>query len=240
MGIEELRQIQRAQDQTKNQDKLRSKVCIYWLQGNCKRGKNCDYLHAHITEKIPICSYFRRFGDCEKKPNCPYRHHKDPHDFQQQQAKQTDTIDLCPYYDRGYCHKGNDCKFYQKHMLSVIYFSQGQDVCPFYLAGFCPYGPNCNQKHLKSVVIDEQASLRMLANFPDSENWVQHSFTANHKGQHGLQQVICHNCGEPGHKSTFCLEDPIDPKKIDIDPTCMKQTQCFHCKQMGHYASHCP
>jgi len=45
------------------------------------------------------------------------------------------------------------------------------ELCPNYIAGFCPKGPNCKQKHLKSVVIDEQTSLKQLANFPDSENW---------------------------------------------------------------------
>ena len=49
----------------------------------------------------------------------------------------------------------------------------GQEICPNYMAGFCPYGPDCKQKHLKSVVIDEQSSLKLLANFPDQENWIQ-------------------------------------------------------------------
>lgn len=61
----------------------------------------------------------------------------------------------------------------------MAFMNQGQNVnagnsfllCPNYISGFCPKGPNCKQKHLKSVIIDEQTSLKELANFPDSENW---------------------------------------------------------------------
>jgi hypothetical protein len=40
------------------------------------------------------------------------------------------------------------------------------------LIGFCPKGPECEFYHLKSgVVADSDTNLKMLANFPDKENW---------------------------------------------------------------------
>jgi hypothetical protein len=44
-------------------------------------------------------------------------------------------------------------------------------ICKDYIAGFCPEGPKCNYVHLKSVIIHEQASLKQLANFPDSADY---------------------------------------------------------------------
>ena len=44
-------------------------------------------------------------------------------------------------------------------------------VCLNWISGFCPKGPKCQYAHLKSVVIDEISSLKMVANFPDSEDY---------------------------------------------------------------------
>ena len=47
------------------------------------------------------------------------------------------------------------------------------NLCVNYIIGFCPKGPDCEQVHLKGlgVVADSDTTLKILANFPDKENW---------------------------------------------------------------------
>lgn len=43
----------------------------------------------------------------------------------------------CPWYDRGFCRHGPNCK--NRHTRKVL--------CQNYLCGFCPEGPNCTLSH---------------------------------------------------------------------------------------------
>lgn len=174
------------------------------MQGRCMNGDKCDYLHAHIEDRIPICIFFKKNGHCDKGDRCLYRHYRDASDIEPANPAQMNT-EPCPYYDRGFCHKGPDCKFFNRHFLSQIQYLGKPEICASYLAGFCPYGPKCNQKHLKLVIIDDQASLKELANFPDEENWKLHASTSSKTAPLGYNHaVICHNCGQKGHKATYC------------------------------------
>ena len=67
----------------------------------------------------------------------------------------------CPYYDRGFCKIGLQCMFNHIH----------RKICENYIYGFCPKGPECDKVHVKSVIADTDTTLRILANFPESENW---------------------------------------------------------------------
>lgn len=105
-------------------------------------------------------------------------------------------------------------------MNQIINVSGG--ICANYMAGFCPWGPTCKQKHIKSVVIDEDTSLKLLANFPDSENWprpsdLQEKIETNPYNRRDMkpkQPIICHHCGEHGHKQTYCQEEKIDKDEL--------------------------
>lgn len=62
-----------------------------------------------------------------------------------------------------------------------------------------------------------------------------------------MNRIRCHNCGELGHKSTYCQEEPLSQEeKIRVladDPDYNKQNMtvlCFKCKHYGHYANVCP
>jgi len=65
---------------------------------------------------------------------------------------------------------------------------------------------------LKSVIADVDTTLKILARFTDKEDWQdknaiqQNSF---HPGMKPKTKVRCHICGDVGHKSTYCQEDPI-------------------------------
>lgn len=76
-------------------------------------------------------------------------------------------------------------------------------VCYNYLIGFCPEGPECKLAHLKSCIADLETTLSTLANFPPEENWVDKNSMPTHMGK-PAQKIRCHNCGQPGHKSTYC------------------------------------
>ncbi len=118
----------------------------------------------------------------------------------------------CPYYERGFCklHWAYQCQFIHR-------IEQGAriEICPNYVIGFCPKGPSCGLLHLKGgVIADSDTTLKVLANFPDKENWsdrnaLQQQAPAMSIFAKQMQRVRCHNCGQVGHKSTYCQEDPL-------------------------------
>lgn len=89
------------------------------------------------------------------------------------------------------------------------------EICVNYLIGFCPKGPECEFLHLKGgVIADSDTTLKILANFPDKENWSDRNAISSQQASTGMftknmQRVRCHNCGDIGHKSTYCLEEPL-------------------------------
>lgn len=65
--------------------------------------------------------------------------------------------------------------------------------------------------------------------------------------QKPMTRIRCHNCGEAGHKSTYCQEDPLPEEErnrlLAEDPHYNQQNMtvlCFKCSHYGHYANVCP
>jgi hypothetical protein len=56
--------------------------------------------------------------------------------------------------------------------------------------------------------------------------------------------VICHNCGEKGHKSTFCQNARVDRQALQqilmSSGGAMFNVMCHKCNMQGHYANCCP
>ena len=169
-----------ANDNKHDESKHKKKVCIFWKQGQCKNGDHCTFLHEDIEEKLPLCKYFKETGQCIKGEQCLYRHNfsifEDPNGNIPKFNNATGQFpgnEICPYFERGFCYKGHECRFLNSHYIEASKWQfLGVQICQNYQSGFCPYGPECKQKHLKSVIIDEQSSLKVLANFPDQENWI--------------------------------------------------------------------
>jgi cleavage and polyadenylation specificity factor subunit 4 len=118
-----------------------------------------------------------------------------------------DRQETCPYFERGFC---------KVHWFSCPFIhNMNNEICVNYLIGFCPKGPECEFLHLKGgVIADSDTTLKILANFPDKENWSDRNAISSQQASTGmytknLQRVRCHNCGDIGHKSTYCLEDPL-------------------------------
>ena len=188
-----------------DQSKIKTTVCIYYLDDTCKKSaEECDFLHAYVPDKLPICKYGK---ECRKE-DCKLRH-PEPEGGAYPRGAPNES---CPYYERGYCSQGPLCRFYISHSLSWMMMLNnmggGYGICTDFMAGFCPKGPECKFKHLKSVVIDDQTSLKEIANFPQTENYstavATPAYRTPMKYNMANKPTVCHNCGKEGHKSTFC------------------------------------
>ncbi|KAL9644586.1 hypothetical protein ABK040_015325 [Willaertia magna] len=111
----------------KQTSKDKEVVCKHWLRGLCKKGEGCEFLHQYKAGKMPECWFFTEYGECSN-PECIFLH-----------IRPEDRIKSCPWYDRGFCKHGPNCRL--KHIRKI--------ACPDYLAGFCPKGPNCKFSHPK-------------------------------------------------------------------------------------------
>lgn len=103
----------------------RTVVCKHWLRGLCKKGDMCEFLHEYDMTKMPECYFYSKYNSCTNK-ECPFLH-IDPES----------KIKDCPWYDRGFCRHGPNCR--HRHTRRVM--------CINYLCGFCPDGPNCKFVH---------------------------------------------------------------------------------------------
>ena len=222
----------------------RTVVCKHWLRGLCKKGDMCEFLHEYDMSKMPECYFYSKYNSCTNK-ECPFLH-IDPES----------KIKDCPWYDRGFCRHGPNCR--HRHTRRVL--------CVNYLCGFCPDGPNCKFVH-------PRFDLPSLAdNAP---------LNAGKK----LQHVVCHFCNEPGHKIYHCNKMPPEQReemlqnRPPFQPFGMQHQQhfvphqqnsdsgqnnapgqqmqpmggsgprphrpldqvtCFKCGDKGHYANKCP
>ena len=113
--------------QIKRHKREKTVVCKHWMNGLCKKGEDCGYLHQYDMSKMPECQFFRDHGSCTNE-DCVFRH-----------IKQEDKKRDCPWYARGFCRHGAKCN--NRHVK--------KDVCVDYLVGFCPRGSACSNGHPK-------------------------------------------------------------------------------------------
>eukprot|EP00794_Sanderia_malayensis_P009278 gene9278-10256_t len=157
-------------------------------------------------------------GTCTRGHLCPFRH----------------TIGekavVCKHWLRGLCKKGDECEFLHEYDMSKM------PECYF----FSRFG-TCNNKECPFLHIDP-LSRRKDCPCPRFDLPLYDSV----KGQ--ANQVICHACGEPGHKLTFCpmvlqyrekqMAGGMNTEQIPRRP--LELVTCFKCRQRGHYANRCP
>ena len=115
---------------------------------------------------MPECYFYSRFNACHNK-ECPFLH-IDP------EAKVSiwqilssflwpiSQVRDCPWYDRGFCRHGPNCR--HRHVRRVL--------CINYLAGFCPVGDKCPDAHPRWVtqIISPNNFTVSLNNFTVSQN----------------------------------------------------------------------
>lgn len=52
---------------------FRQTVCRHWLRGLCMKGEACGFLHQYDKARMPICRFFRLYGECREQ-DCVYKH----------------------------------------------------------------------------------------------------------------------------------------------------------------------
>mmetsp|Transcript_22201 Transcript_22201/g.75397 ORF Transcript_22201/g.75397 Transcript_22201/m.75397 type:complete len:172 (-) Transcript_22201:950-1465(-) len=119
-------------------------VCRYWLRNLCMKGNSCSFLHQYDPDKMPICRFFAKYGEC-KEIDCPYSH-------------ASEGIKDCNMYKLGFCIHGPNCLF--RHVKKTSPPPPAEDAALLGRPGF--RGPLfSNQLALRQ---QGQTSLRLQSN----------------------------------------------------------------------------
>ncbi|CAI0545510.1 unnamed protein product [Linum tenue] len=76
---------------------FRQTVCRHWLRSLCMKGDACGFLHQYDKARMPICRFFRLYGECREQ-DCVYKH-------------TNEDIKECNMYKLGFCPNGSDCRY---------------------------------------------------------------------------------------------------------------------------------
>lgn len=180
-------------------DKSIAAVCqFYTSRQGCLKGPACPFRHVRGDRTI-VCKHWLR-GLCKKGDQCEFLHEYDMTKmpecyfysrFNACHNKECPFLHIdpeskikdCPWYDRGFCRHGPHCR--HRHVRRVL--------CMNYIAGFCPDGGQCKFMHPRFE----------LPATPD----------ANLKDTKKQPIIICHFCGEHGHKAVYCIKMPAEAKE---------------------------
>ncbi|KAL9224399.1 hypothetical protein vseg_000435 [Gypsophila vaccaria] len=80
-----------------NRRSFRQTVCRHWLRSLCMKGDSCGFLHQYDKSRMPICRFFRMYGECREQ-DCVYKH-------------TNEDIKECNMYKLGFCPNGPDCRY---------------------------------------------------------------------------------------------------------------------------------
>lgn len=225
-------------------------MCQFYSTGGCQKGALCPFRHVRGDRTI-VCKHWLR-GLCKKGDQCEFLHEYDMTKmpecyfysrFNACHNKECPFLHIdpeskikdCPWYDRGFCRHGPHCR--HRHVRRVL--------CTNYIAGFCPDGPTCKYMHPRFE----------LPAPPDQ----------NVKDPKKTPVIICHFCGEHGHKAIHCNKINVDNKeqlshddksKMNAEnmentsgsnqifnrmlPKKLEDVTCYKCGTKGHYANRCP
>ena len=76
---------------------FRQTVCIHWLNDRCMKGDQCGFLHCFDKERMPVCKFFMKKGECHEE-GCPFKH-------------EYEAIKVCNMYRLGFCIHGPNCRY---------------------------------------------------------------------------------------------------------------------------------
>ena len=80
MGVKKLLDLNNALISRQDENKAKQKVCTFWLQGTCKKGDDCGFLHVYDKDKLPPCRFFQENGHCHKGDECLFKHERPAQD----------------------------------------------------------------------------------------------------------------------------------------------------------------
>ncbi|KAK8969493.1 Cleavage and polyadenylation specificity factor CPSF30 [Platanthera guangdongensis] len=85
---------------------FRQTVCRHWLRSLCMKGEACGFLHQYDKARMPICRFFRLYGECREQ-DCVYKH-------------TNEDIKECNMYKFGFCPNGPDCRYRHAKLLDLL------------------------------------------------------------------------------------------------------------------------
>ncbi|KAG1676417.1 Cleavage and polyadenylation specificity factor subunit 4 [Nymphon striatum] len=222
-------------------DKSGAAVCTFYSKGNCRQGNSCAFRHVR-GDRTVVCKHWLR-GLCKKGDQCEFLHEYD-----------MTKMPECYFYSRYNACTNKECPF-----LHIDPESKVKD-CPWYDRGFCRHGPNCRHRHTRRVIC-----INYLCGFClDGEKckFVHPRFELpTEQAQKNQKALLCHFCGDLGHKALNCFKMPIElreeqakllneeqNKVVTLPPPPipqkpfrpLDQVTCYKCGEKGHYANKCP
>lgn len=186
--------------------------------------------------KMPECYFYSRFNACHNK-ECPFLH-IDPES----------KIKDCPWYDRGFCRHGPNCR--HRHVRRVL--------CNNYSAGFCPDGPECKFMHPRfelppppEVSKDQIQKRPPTCHFcgevghkasycqkmsPEQREATLRQEEAKYRALGYFKQNL--KAGDLNMGNNITGEENVQPPRAPPRP--LEEITCFKCGTKGHYANKCP
>ncbi|KAJ6377477.1 hypothetical protein OIU76_026448 [Salix suchowensis] len=76
---------------------FRQTVCRHWLRSLCMKGDACVFLHQYDKSRMPVCGFFRLYGECREQ-DCVYKH-------------TNEDIKAGNMYKLGFCPNGPGCRY---------------------------------------------------------------------------------------------------------------------------------
>ncbi|ERN07697.1 30-kDa cleavage and polyadenylation specificity factor 30 [Amborella trichopoda] len=149
---------------------FRQTVCRHWLRSLCMKGDACGFLHQYDKSRMPVCRFFRLYGECREQ-DCVYKH-------------TNEDIKECNMYKLGFCPNGPDCRYrhaklpgppppveeiFQKIQQLSSSFNQGSSNRFFQHrnTGYVPQVDK-NQMQQGSAVVNQGAALKPSATVDSS------------------------------------------------------------------------
>lgn len=222
-------------------DKSNSAVCQFYKHHSCIKAALCPFRHVK-GDKAVVCKHWLR-GLCKKGDECEFLHQFD-------MTKMPECFFFAKF---GMC-SNKDCPF-----LHIDPDTKRKD-CPWYDRGFCKHGPVCKNRHVRRVYCPSY----LLGFCPEGTGckFVHPTFDlpmpSDMKDQGSKKMYICHSCGEPGHKASYCPKRTGpggQPYQTAGPPMSFSQKQaaereqgqgmrkiyhCHNCGEQGHKAIFCP
>ncbi|KII63273.1 Cleavage and polyadenylation specificity factor subunit 4 [Thelohanellus kitauei] len=180
-----------------NLDKTGRPVCNDFINGSCARDTLCPLRHLKCEKSIVY--------NCSNK-DCPFLH-----------GDVDSKLRNCPFYDRGFCSNGKNCKF--RHVP--------RPICMDYVCGFCIEGSNCKNGHPKfeSLIFEEPQAVRS-------------SVVCHACNEPGHKSTACPLVEMFKNKAR--MEGNLDTANLPPGKRPLELVTCFKCRERGHYANKCP
>ncbi|XP_057310364.1 cleavage and polyadenylation specificity factor subunit 4-like [Hydractinia symbiolongicarpus] len=165
-------------------DKSGSAICDFFISHRCHRGQLCPLRHVSGNQMV-VCKHWLR-GLCKKGDDCEFLHKYD-----------MEKMPECYFFIKyGQC-SNKECPFLHLNPADKI------KDCPWYDRGFCKHGPHCKNRHVRRIMC-----VNYLCGFcPDGKKckFSHPRFEVQMvEDRKPFAHIVCHACGEQGHKSTHC------------------------------------